>query len=210
MQPFSYQPGASLLHRSPPSLKLGALLGLSLAVFVTDGVPVLAAMLGLLAGLALLARVGVLRLARALALPAAVLAAFSVVNWMLVGPGHALVVMLRLATLLLAASLVTATTPASAVLEMLERALLPLERAGLLHAQKVAFTLSLAVTLVPVLLAQVQAAREAQVARGASGDVRALMVPLLVRVLKAAQELSDAAEARGFPRARRAAVPGGK
>lgn len=200
MQLFLYQPGASWLHRRSVAAKFGLFVPLSLGLFAVGAWPVLAGALALAA--VALASTGLSwrQWMAALRWPLVAIAALGLLNGWLVGPAHALTVSLRLATLVLVASAITASTPVSALLAAIERALLPLERRGWLHAQKVAFTLSLTLTLVPVIFEQLRLAREAQVARGAERHVLALLGPVLVRVMKAADELAEAVEARGFPR----------
>ncbi|MEM9383944.1 MAG: energy-coupling factor transporter transmembrane protein EcfT [Pseudomonadota bacterium] len=200
MQLFLYQAGDSWLHRRTVGTKFALLLLLSSALFTFDSLARLLVCLAL--ALAALASTGLpwRRWVQALRWPLLAVALLSVLNALWLGTDHAIIVASRLSTALILATALTASTPIGAMLEALEGALLPFERRGLLHAQKIAFTLTLALTLVPVMVEQLRLTREAQVARGAGRSVRGLFTPVLVRVLKASEELTSAVEARGFPR----------
>jgi hypothetical protein len=63
---------------------------------------------------------------------------------------------------------------------------------------KVSLALSLALRFIPLLYAQVHDIREAQRVRGLERNFTAIAVPLLVRTLRMANDLTDAIEARGF------------
>ncbi|HYD64830.1 energy-coupling factor transporter transmembrane component T, partial [Azospirillum sp.] len=95
------------------------------------------------------------------------------------------------------ATLVTLTTRVSDMVETLERALAWLRPLGV-NAGKVSLMLALTIRLVPVLLAQAQEIRMAQRARGVERSAVALLVPLMVKTLRMADDLADALEARGY------------
>ncbi|MEO0425330.1 MAG: energy-coupling factor transporter transmembrane component T [Pseudomonadota bacterium] len=200
MQLFLFQSGDSWLHRRSAGVKFALLLPLSVALFTQENRAVLVA--GLALALWALASTGLpwRRWVEALRWPLLAVAMLAALNALWLGLDHATTVALRLSAALILACAFTASTRISAVLGALEGALLPLERRGWLHAQKVAFTLALALTLVPVMVEQLRLAREAQVARGAGHTLRGLFTPVLVRVMKAAEELTYSVEARGFPR----------
>jgi len=107
-----------------------------------------------------------------------------------------LVVLFRLLALLFAALSVLATTPISQMMDLLQRLLAPLGRRGWVNPAKVALAFGLCLRLVPVLLEQWHAIREAQVARGVSAAPHALLVPMLVRTMQRAEELAQAIDAR--------------
>lgn len=104
---------------------------------------------------------------------------------------------LRFTILVLLATLVTMTTRVSDLIEAIEQALRPLQRLGL-HPGQIGFMLALSMHLVPVLLHQFEQIREAQRARGLDRHWLALLVPLLVKALRLADELSEALDARCF------------
>ncbi|CPJ42798.1 cobalt transport protein [Bordetella pertussis] len=75
----------------------------------------------------------------------------------------------------------------------------PAERLGLLNAAQVALALALALALrfIPEIWRNYQEIREAQAARGLGAHPLALLVPLVVRTLKRAEEVAQAIDARG-------------
>lgn len=112
------------------------------------------------------------------------------------GTDQAIVVLFRLLAMLLASLAVVASTPISAMMEALEQALAPLGRRGWIDPQKVALAFGLSVRMVPVLIEQWQEIREAQVARGASAWPHALLVPMLARTIRRADEIAEAIDVR--------------
>jgi biotin transport system permease protein len=198
-----YLPGDSLLHRVPAGLKLMALALLGTLLFLTADLRWL--------GLALagaLAMLGIVRpprqrlkaqLGGALVLIALVAALAAWSN----GLHHGAVVAARFSALVLAALAVTLSTRSSDMLEAIERALAPLDRRGLIDAARVSLAVSLVLRFVPAILGHYREIREAQAARGLEGNPLALIVPLVVRTLKGADDVAAAIEARGFPPERR-------
>jgi len=190
-----YRPGDSPLHRAPVGAKLLALaLGGTLLVLVHDPV----AMASLFA-LALAAfRLGGLSIATGLRQlrPLLVIIAFLFVAQVWIsGWGAAFTVSLRLSCLFLLASLVTLTTRVSDMVDTLERLLRPLQPLGL-NPERVSLAISLAIRFVPALQSVLAEVREAQRARGLDRNMLALVVPLLVRTLKMADEVAEAIDAR--------------
>jgi biotin transport system permease protein len=85
------------------------------------------------------------------------------------------------------------------MLAAIERALEPLDRRGLIDAARVSLAVSLVLRFVPAILDHYREIREAQAARGLQANPLALVVPLVVRTLKGADDVAAAIEARGFP-----------
>ncbi|HYE00379.1 MAG TPA: energy-coupling factor transporter transmembrane protein EcfT [Alphaproteobacteria bacterium] len=191
-----YHPGASPLHRAGAGVKLLGLAGIAAAAFL---LPHPGAQAGLLA-LALAAWAACRLPARRLWGPgrgALLLAALILgVNWALGDPELGAAAALRFLALLAAALLVTSTTTVSAMTAALERALAPLRPLGV-SPEGVALALSLAIRLIPLLMAEAGRVREAQRARGLDRSPVALFVPLVVRTLRIAEELAEALDARG-------------
>ncbi|KCV64192.1 CbiQ family ECF transporter T component [Bordetella bronchiseptica] len=192
-----YVAGASFLHRLPAGLKLAALALAGVGLFMVSDWRALAAVL---AGAALLVwRSGVgaaawWRQTRGLAL---IVLAVGLFTGLMQGWPHAAVVVLRVAALIGLAMAVTLTTPVPALIDVCERALRPAERLGLLDAAQVALALALALRFIPEIWRNYQEIREAQAARGLGAHPLALLVPLVVRTLKRAEEVAQAIDARG-------------
>jgi biotin transport system permease protein len=118
------------------------------------------------------------------------------------GVPAAIVVLARLSVLVLAAHLVTETTTTGEMIDAFVCGLRPLRLFGV-EPERVGMALALTLRFVPVLHAVVSDVMEAQKARGHHRDMRALAVPVIVRTLKMADDVSEALEARGFGSQRR-------
>ena len=108
-----------------------------------------------------------------------------------------LLLVMRLATLLLMACLVTLTTRSSDMIDAITRAFAVLRPLGV-NPARVGLTFSLTLRFLPVLAQTSAEVREAQRARGLEGSVIAMAIPVTVRTLKMANEIAEAIEARGF------------
>lgn len=111
-------------------------------------------------------------------------------------PMAALVVGLRMSTLLLAALLVSMTTSIAKMMEVLIWLLQPLAALGWVNSERVALVFGLTLRLIPELSLQWHEIREAQVARGLKANSLTMGVPMLLRTLKRAQEIAEALDAR--------------
>ncbi|KJL27725.1 energy-coupling factor transporter transmembrane component T family protein [Microbacterium oxydans] len=192
-----YRPGTGLLHRTPVGVKLALLaaVALLLSLLPQDAVSIGATLLGVV-GLYLAAGfpIGVLgielwRIRWLILVLGVALAVFvsPVTAWISTG---------RVIALLLLAGLLTSTTRMADLLDALHRMLRPLRRIGV-DADAVAMTLSLTLTMIPVVAGFADRVRDAQRARGVRLGVRAV-VPLLVLALRHADEVGDALVARGL------------
>ena len=192
-----YLPGESLLHRAPAVAKLAglAVCALALSVYPHDAMSILVA-LGVVVALYALGRI-----------PVRVLAAqLWRLRWMVVvlgglllvftSPHAALINTGRVVALVLLAGLLTLTTPMGDLLGVLHRMLRPLARFGV-DPDAVAMTVSLTITLVPIVAGFAARVREAQQARGVRLGIRSA-VPLFVMALRHADDVGDALAARGL------------
>ena len=192
-----HHPGSGVLHRAPAGVKLVALAGLGVVLVVLRGPAPAALALVAVGGLAALARLPWRRTSRGLlpvVLAAAVLAGYQ--TWArgwAVGVETALDVL----TLVLAGTLVTATTRADDLLATVARAARPLRRVGL-PPETVALAVGLFLRTVPVVVRVVGESRDAARARGLERDPRATVVPAAVRMVAHARTTGDALAARGL------------
>jgi biotin transport system permease protein len=108
-----------------------------------------------------------------------------------------LLTVLRFLVLMLLATLVTLTTPVSAMVEALERGLAPLRPLGI-NPAKAGLAVTLAIRFIPMVLDQMRLVQAAQKARGREHSLFAVAVPLIVRTLRLAQVLAVAIESRGY------------
>nr|WP_174257640.1 energy-coupling factor transporter transmembrane protein EcfT [Phytoactinopolyspora alkaliphila] len=103
----------------------------------------------------------------------------------------------RLVVAVALAGLVTLTTRTADLMAAMERGLSPLRRLGVDPA-RVSLVMSLAIRSVPVVAGIAQQVRDAQRARGQERNVKAFAVPLVVGVLRYADTLGEALQARGM------------
>ncbi|PPK96157.1 biotin transport system permease protein [Kineococcus xinjiangensis] len=191
-----YRPGTSPLHRARAGTKLLALAVGASALAWQRSVPAVA--VGALVVAAAVAVAGmparwVWEQLRPLRWVLLLVAGFQVLtqDWRL-----ALVVCATLALAVLAAALVTATTRMQELLDVLQRLLQPLRRVGV-DPDRVALLLALTLRAVPVLQGLIAEVGDARRARGCERSLRALLVPLLIRTLRHADNLGEALAARG-------------
>lgn len=192
----SYLPGDSVVHRAPAGVKLAVLAAglFALGLFRSPWTVAAAAVLTVAAGLA--TRLGVRALwaqIRPVLLVSAVVGAFQI--WF-AGPLQAAVVIGWLLVAVLAAGLVTVTTPLPDILDAVVATTRPLRRVGV-DPERVALVLALAVRSVPIVAALAHDVQEARLARGAGRSVRAFAVPLVIRTVRYADRLGEALAARG-------------
>lgn len=195
----AYIAGTSPLHRAPPLWKVLGLIVFCTVLFVMDGWLALC-----LAGIAVAAGffsagLGPRQAARALRPLFWILAILFAVQLWLSGAVLAAYVVLRFAVLVLAAALVTMTTRTSAFVDGILALLAPAPR--WVPKAQIALAISLALRFLPMVRDLLEEIRQAQAARGLERHVVALAVPLLLRSLKAADEISAAIYARSFDEA---------
>ncbi|WP_245987063.1 energy-coupling factor transporter transmembrane component T [Azospirillum thermophilum] len=127
-----------------------------------------------------------------LALLFAVQVPFGELSW-----GEAMVAAARFLALVLLATVVTMTTRVTEMVDLFER-VFALARPLGVDPAKLALMLALTIRFIPLLVEQVREIRQAQQARGVERSMAALFVPLLVKVLTLADDLTAALEARGY------------
>jgi len=191
-----YRPGRSILHRAPAGVKLLALLALALTLSLVPRTgTTVAATAALVVGLYALALMPPTVLARQLWLARWIVVLMVATQLIFLGPWDALVNTVRVVAIVLLAGLLTLTTRSEELLAAIEAALRPFSRLGV-DARRVGLTLSLAISMLPVVAGFASRVRDAQRARGVRLGFRAV-VPILVLALRHADDVADALSARG-------------
>jgi biotin transport system permease protein len=188
---------SSAVHRIPAGFKVLILLAAGTALFLISDIRIVCAALVGIIGLYGLARIPV----------AAVVAQIRPAFWIFVvifvfqlftqDAVFAVMVVARFLALLLLASLVTLTTPASAMIDAIERSIGWLRLVGV-NPAKVSLGLSLALRFIPVVATITAEVREAQRARGLEWSVIAVALPVIIRTLKMADDVANAIDARAY------------
>ncbi len=219
-----YVPTASVVHGLDPRTKLLASIGLMVSVLATPNLPVLGLYFGFLAVSTRASRLPAAMLLRnlqaftwlflftiimhALMTPGTVLLAFPWWNLTVTREGAhgGLFYGLRLAAVIVTASLLTLTTAPLELTGGLERLLGPLRRIGV-PAHDLALMITIALRFIPVLIDEAERLRKAQLARGADfggGPLRRarqmipLLAPLFISAFDRADRLALAMESRCY------------
>lgn len=192
---FIHHPGSTALHRCPAGTKL---LGLILAAVVVVAVRGPAsALIGVLVaiGLVLWSGSGLRRLVRSLRGLVVVLVLLAAFHTWQHGWQRATETVGDLVTVVLLATVVTATTPVTAMLDTIARALRPLRRVGV-HPGRVALAFALTLRTIPYAVTLAGETRDAARARGLERNLRARLVPVVLRMVAHARTTGDALWAR--------------
>ena len=190
-----YHPGSTALHRMPAGVKLAGLTALGVGLVVLRGpASGVAALAGALA-VVFAARLPVR--STALGLTPIAVTALLVAGYQTWQRGWPLGVEIGadLLALVLAATAVTATTPADRLLDLLSRAVRPLRR--WLDPESFALAVALMLRTIPALGRLFAEVRDAARARGLERSPRALLVPFAIRAVARARLTGDALAARG-------------
>lgn len=191
-----YRPGSTPVHRAGPGAKLGALLALGVALVVLRGPLSGLAALGAVLAVAAAARVA--SRSTAVGLTPVVLTAVVVGTYQTWQRGWPLGVEVAadLLALVLAGTVVTATTPTDRLLDLLTRALRPLGR--WVSPESFALAVALMLRAIPALGRLFGDVRDAARARGLERSPRARLVPFVIGAVARARLTGDALAARGI------------
>ncbi|MCX5579979.1 energy-coupling factor transporter transmembrane component T family protein [Kaistia terrae] len=194
-----YHPGHSPLHRASAGAKVLALVAISLVLFLVPSTLVVFLSVPVAFAIYLSTGAPFRQLMAQLRGPAILLGLIFVFHLLFGSIDEGILAVARFATLILLASAVTLSTPISEMAELVEWLLRPLRPLGV-NPEKVGLAIALAIRFVPLIAEEFRHIREAQAARGLAANPLALIVPLVIRTLKSADELADAIEARGYER----------
>ena len=192
-----YSPGHSPIHKLSPGVKILAIMIGGTGLFLVENLGIVAVALAAVIALYKIAGLSATQVWNQIRPVLWILIFFLGLQWWLAGASVAVFVVLRLATLLLLAGLVTLTTRASDMIESLTSGLRFLRPLGV-NPAKVGLAISLALRFIPVLAQITTEVREAQKARGMEHSIVAVAMPVAIRMLKMADDISDAIDARGY------------
>ena len=191
-----YHHGTSCIHKLSAGQKLAILAGLGTAISFSSSLPVLVGSTAVCLGAYYMAKLSWREFYAQLRPLFWIIVILFTVKFFTDNATEAAVMVLRLCVLVASASLVTLTTTTEAMLEALECLLQPLARFGV-SPVKVAFALSLVIRFIPIVGQMSNEVREAQQARGLGSNILALTIPLVIRIVKMADHVAEAIEARG-------------
>ena len=192
-----YVPHCSPVHRLPAAVKLAIVAGAGLGVFFVGDPALLGLLFCVTAALAPLARLPVQEVARRFAPFLVLILVFLAFHAAFVSLETGLVVIARFAIMILLGLVLGMTTRLSDLVAAVENLLEPLRPLGV-SPERVGLVLSMTIRFMPLVAEAYTEIAAAQKARGLERNVLALMIPLLVRLLQRADDISDALVARGF------------
>lgn len=193
----NYVPGHSLIHRAPLALKFLLVFGCGLASFIVVDWRVSLAVLAGLCGLFLLTGAGLKKLWAAIRPLAAVLVVIGVFQWWMLGAPTAARIVLNILVCVVAASLLTATTPVHKLLDGVVRAAGPFKRFGA-DPERFALTIGIMLRSIPYIAGTFADVRDSARARGLERNPRALVLPVFITSVAFARQTGEALAARGL------------
>ena len=182
------------VHRLSAGLKLACVVVLGSVVFMIDAFAPIGIALALVVLLFIIAEVpaDVAWRQFRVAVPVLVII-FAAQLWLADWP-FAVMVVVRFGLLIGAASLVSLTTRTSAMIDALEMFLSPLGKLGV-DVGKISLTLAMAIRFIPEVIRITRDVREAQRVRGLETSLFAVAMPVIIRLLRTADDVADAIEA---------------
>jgi len=194
-----YQPGNSCFHRATPGLKLAALAIYAVALSVVEQFFKLMGLRALVLVTWQIAGLTWAQLSANLKPLIWILLALFGFQLFVAGFWGAFDTVLTLAALVVAAALVSHTTRTDDMLDTLTATFSPFARFGV-KPEDAAFVLVFTVRLVPFVSIVGREAIDARRARGAGRNPVPALVPMVIRLMRETDALSEAVVARGFGR----------
>ncbi|CAM1637035.1 ABC/ECF transporter [Bartonella apihabitans] len=189
--------GTTFVHRLPAGLKLFIVFFVSIGLFYFASLPLAIVSLIVVWCLFVLAGFPFFKPVLELKKISWLLVALFIVQYFSVNFESAALIVIRLSSLLLLATLVTLTTPFSRMMACFEK-LFSFMRVFGVNPAKISLGLSLTLRFIAVFSDISQEVREAQKARGLEKSVFAVIMPVLIRSLKVQADVAAAIEARCF------------
>lgn len=219
-----YLPLDSIIHHMDPRAKIGAMLIMMIAIFIPAGYAGYGVIAAAVIGTALLARLKLSFLWRAMKPMLFMLTFLLIINLLVIRDGdvlftifgfsvytgaiaQTLYIVVRLALMIMITTILTATTKPLELTLGIEDLLKPFQ---VIHvpAHEIAMMISIALRFIPTLIEETQRIMKAQASRGVDMEegslmekvkaILSLIVPLFVSAFQRAEDLAYAMEARGY------------
>jgi biotin transport system permease protein len=193
----NYVPGNSLLHRAPTWVKFVLVFATGLASFIVVDWRMSAAGLAALCMLFLSTGAGLKRLWTAASPLLPVLLVIGAFQWWQLGGPTAARIVLNILICVVAASLLTATTPVQQILDAVVKAAGPFKRFGA-DPERFALTIGVMLRSIPYIAGTFADVRDSARARGLERNPRALVLPVFITSVAFARQTGEALAARGL------------
>jgi biotin transport system permease protein len=193
----NYVPGDSVIHRAPLALKFLLVVGCGLASFIIVDWLVSAAVFTVMCGLYLLTGAGPRRLLGVVRPLLLVLLVIGVFQWWQLGGPTAARIVLNILVCVVAASLLTATTPMQQLLDGVVSLAMPFRLFGA-DPERFALTIGVMLRSIPYIAGAFSDVRDSARARGLERNPRALVLPVFITTVAYARQTGEALAARGL------------
>lgn len=189
--------GNSIVHRTPLWLKFLVVAACGAASFLIVDWAVSLVVFAMMCGLFLLTGAGIRRLLRAMWLVAPILLVIGLFQWWQLGAPTAARIVLNVLVCVVAASVLTATTPVQELLDGVVALAKPFRRFGA-DPERFALTIAVMLRSIPFIAGAFSDVRDSARARGLERNPRALVLPVFITTVAYARQTGDALAARGL------------
>jgi biotin transport system permease protein len=193
----NYVPGTSPVHRAPLWLKFMGVVGCGMGSFLVVDWVVAAAVLTFMCSVFLLSGAGPGRLYKAVRPILPVLLAIGLFQWWQLGGPVAGRIVLNIVVCVVAASILTATTPMQRLLDGVVSLAVPFRRFGA-DPERFALTIAIMLRSIPFIAGAYAEVRDSARARALERNPRALVLPVFITTVAYARQTGDALAARGL------------
>ncbi len=193
----NYVRGNSIIHRTPLWLKFLVVAACGAASFLIVDWAVSLVIFTLMCGLFMLTGAGFRRLLRAIWLVAPILLVIGLFQWWQLGGPTAARIVLNVLVCVVAASVLTATTPVQDLLDGVVALAKPFRRFGA-DPERFALTIAVMLRSIPFIAGAFSDVRDSARARGLERNPRALVLPVFITTVAYARQTGDALAARGL------------
>ncbi|MFJ5956214.1 energy-coupling factor transporter transmembrane component T family protein [Paenarthrobacter sp. NPDC092416] len=193
----NYVRGDSMIHRTPLWLKFLVVAACGTASFLIVDWLVSLFVLAVMCVLFLLSGAGPRRLMRAVWMVMPVLLVIGLFQWWQLGGPTAARIVLNILVCVVAASVLTATTPVQDLLDGVVSLAKPFQRFGA-DPERFALTIAVMLRSIPFIAGAFSDVRDSARARGLERNPRALVLPVFITTVAYARQTGDALAARGL------------
>lgn len=193
----NYVPGNSVIHRTPLAVKFLLVVGCGLVSFLVVDWLISAAVLSGLGVLFLLTGAGFRRLLSAVRPLALVLLVIGLFQWWQLGGPTAARIVMNILVCVVAASLLTASTPMQRILDGVVSLATPFRGFGA-DPERFALTIAIMLRSIPYIAGAFADVRDSARARGLERNPRALVLPVFITTVAFARQTGEALAARGL------------
>lgn len=193
----NYVPGNSVIHRTPLAVKFLLVVGCGLVSFLVVEWLISAAVLSGLGVLFLLTGAGFRRLLSAVRPLALVLLVIGLFQWWQLGGPTAARIVMNILVCVVAASLLTASTPMQRILDGVVSLATPFRPFGA-DPERFALTIAIMLRSIPYIAGAFADVRDSARARGLERNPRALVLPVFITTVAFARQTGEALAARGL------------